>query len=533
MQCKRDKQDASRYLSDLMDERERLDYEAHLDECAGCREELARYRRMLVMLDEMPVEKAPLGLSRALDEAASEHFGGGERTKSIYARRPAVLRVAVAAVLVGAIIMVAYFALNLGMPPLPKDNGVATQDRAGTPAPEVAVSDDAGLVPPERVVAFLAIELDKPAEGYSEEQMEIIYNNAENARVEDLLELYNDRVNLSSNLAGIPVLRDEAGKEKSVPQTALQAAEKSARLKRLYVAATRRVQTEEQVDNLREATEISQRKIVAQNRQLAETNAPPPKSMSRFAHDKSMAGAGAVVDLEMLKQREKELTDALDVLVKGQAKSAPSIEGNGEDKDMQSEKDDSEIAQREALERELVEVRDAIKNMEQKTQEPPCMTLGKASASDTIEKAAPENEQSDAADVKGVAPEEPAPEISVRPIFRQTLVVQSAAGDLNEEQIAEIFESLKPLLAEKAGGVSAGSTMEVELTDEQIARLLDKLARVGGLDLVLGPLEAGFVPEPAEDRESAKADGAAEETLDTEPRTILLLCLIRSAGRTP
>ena len=38
MQCQRDKQIASRYLADLLDERERLDYESHLDECAECRE---------------------------------------------------------------------------------------------------------------------------------------------------------------------------------------------------------------------------------------------------------------------------------------------------------------------------------------------------------------------------------------------------------------------------------------------------------------------------------------------------------------
>ncbi|GAF97083.1 unnamed protein product, partial [marine sediment metagenome] len=275
------------------------------------------------MLDEMPVEKAPLGLSRALDEAASEHFGGGERTKSIYARRPAVLRVAVAAVLVGAIIMVAYFALNPGMPPLPKDNGVATQDRDGTPVPEAVVSDDAGLVPPERVVAFLATELDKPAEGYSEKQMEIIYNNAENARPEDLLELYNDRVNLSSNLAEIPVLHDEAVKEKSASQTALQAAEKSARLKRLYAAAARRVQTEEQVDNLQKATEISQRNTIEQNARIFEQQkAVSPEPDRSFSILQKNAETNEVVDIEMLKQREKELTDALDALVKGEAKSA-------------------------------------------------------------------------------------------------------------------------------------------------------------------------------------------------------------------
>ncbi len=585
MQCKQDKQDASRYLSDLMDARERLDYEAHLDECAECREELARYRRLLVMLGEMPVEKAPLGLSRALDEAANKHFGGGKRTKPLYARRPAILRVAAAAVLVGAIVVVAYFAFNPNteMLPVPGTDKIAKTDHTKKADPvrdDTAVggiekeSLDKDILSPKKNTDSLRVapspgcigknaenavspkivvetELDKPAEGYSKEQMLVILDNAAKIQQEDLLAFYAIRVNSSSNI--IAAYRTSGNNVAS--HTALQAAERAARLKRLYAAAAKQVQTNEQVEKLQKATENLQQQITVQNAQILEQqNVSSKKQIHCFgAGGKDDAASGAGLDMEALKKREKELIAALAIMNSIDSKTGgeklPSGSEGGGDKKSETEKEAFEIAKRAAIERELAAVREQIKALEQKSK----AVLGKAKSSDPTPKAVPKDGRSDANEsgenenegVGDIAPsnekpaapksaaKKPVPEISVSPIFRQTLIVQFAAGDLSDEKAAKIAGAIEKLRADKAKALLVGQTVELKLTDEEIAKLLGDLSRVGAITLTLGPLEASFDAKPVQVDKGRKSEDAVAEAPDTELRTILSLCLIRAVKQAP
>ena len=108
MKCEKDKETVSRYLSDLMDEAERAGFEAHIARCEECRAEVARFRRMLVALGDLPRERAPLSVARAIDREAASRLKG-KRPVSLRARWSATVRVAAAAVIVLAVMCTAYF----------------------------------------------------------------------------------------------------------------------------------------------------------------------------------------------------------------------------------------------------------------------------------------------------------------------------------------------------------------------------------------------------------------------------------------
>ncbi|MFH1551077.1 MAG: zf-HC2 domain-containing protein, partial [Planctomycetota bacterium] len=108
MKCEKDKETVSRYLSDLMDEAERAGFEAHIAQCEECRAEVARFRRMLVALGDLPRERAPLSVARAIDREAVSRLKG-KRPVSLRARWSATVRVAAAAVIVLAVMCSAYF----------------------------------------------------------------------------------------------------------------------------------------------------------------------------------------------------------------------------------------------------------------------------------------------------------------------------------------------------------------------------------------------------------------------------------------
>jgi len=250
MKCEKDKETVSRYLSDLMDEAERAGFEAHIARCEECRAEVARFRRMLVALGDLPRERAPLSVARAIDREAASRLKG-KRPVSLRARWSATVRVAAAAVIVLAVMCSAYF-LHLELTKPEKGSTIR-----GAKDPETDTGDmrAAGGEHRESVDGWLQERLrDEKAVSFSKtlfasaalsvadlENVRKKADSLEFGQLLDVIKAYRERA-----ATGL-----ETGEEASV--AAVDASVLSARLKQVYLAALNKAEKPSDVEELVES----------------------------------------------------------------------------------------------------------------------------------------------------------------------------------------------------------------------------------------------------------------------------------------
>ncbi len=249
MKCEKDKETVSRYLSDLMDEAERAGFEAHIAQCEECRAEVARFRRMLVALGDLPRERAPLSVARAIDREAVSRLKG-KRPVSLRARWSATVRVAAAAVIVLAVMCSAYFLhLELTRPDKGSTIRVATRPENGAEkipaAGESRESVDNWLqerLHDEKAASFArTLSASAVLSGTDLEDVRKKADSLEFGQLLDVIKAYRERA--ASGL--------ETGGKASV--AAVDASVLSARLKQVYLAALNKAEKPSDVGELVES----------------------------------------------------------------------------------------------------------------------------------------------------------------------------------------------------------------------------------------------------------------------------------------
>ena len=534
MSCEK-KEIVSRYLADLLDGRELSEFEEHLEGCDECRGEVARYRKMLVMLGNLPEERAPLKVAKEIDRAAEKHFGA-KRPIPVTAKWSATFRMSAAAAIVAAVLCAAYFVMNFPpddspVPPGPvaerpdeqpsekepaKAGTVTLYDshtdsdsivvrRSSTPLSNCENADDYG---------YLSFS---ESAGLNDTVFSLYYIDSAANRLNytSLLSVIDGNFDKTSNVAtlttpssAMDAFKDEVSEkdkksfemekihESGVTdnkQAAQQAARNSAVLKQIVQVAADRAQTSEQQTLLSE--------MVLRNNEPA----PVSERLYGFTAKSAKAGkgrnAGPKETLEGLNTKKSELEEKV-----RQQKSALGAGAGGK-------KDESKVREdvlRET-EKELAKLNEDITALKMERGR----AKSKPAASPKIDSGIPPADEfdhlgraeSDSTDDKwlnsiGKKDSRGASAMKVVPIFRQNLeIAPTKQGEaLTEEQKGEILNTLKSLpFVEKAlDKIKTDNEAELLLSDEEIETMIGEISKVEGLRFNLGVLQTEIITRKAE-----------------------------------
>jgi hypothetical protein len=501
MNCKKDKETVSRYLSDLMDPAERAEFEAHLAECGDCRAEAERLRRMLVLLGDMPREMAPLSVARAIDQAADSHFRAVRRPVSFSARWLAVTRVAAAAVIVFAVLFAAYFAIfapgqdQKGVPPEGTNVAVKPSGQEGSPrdresggfsAPSAARASGAAM---DDLNVFSRMSIDDVRSEAG--QMEFV-------QLIEVLKKYG------------PLTAAEVKTADGEKQAAVNAAKYAARLKVVYAVALEKAQNEndfaliESVAAPRAVMDRGEGGRMLEGAAGGEAKAAAGTMREENAVAPEVRAQKEADEVLLLKKQSEELQQKAAAL---QSRLADLSKKREEEKaDAERDKIDTEIASTTA---ELDSVKKQISETQTQQKQAEAAKI-QAEATQPHPGEAPGTKSPSEAEGKDAKKEALAIARPV-PVFRQSVIVRSAVEGtpLAKEQRQALLSLLQPFCKNEIGG-KAEAGLTLQLSDEELARLLEKIAEIKGIAVSLGPLTVGFQPAAQGEKTALSKDDALD-----------------------